>query len=100
MEVRSSSPLISIGTFASVGGVSIKALRLYGDIGLLHPTYRAPGSRYPFYSRGQLARLRRILLLKSVGIPLATIREHLERPDFEILFDLIPEDSQLNVLRG
>jgi DNA-binding transcriptional MerR regulator len=80
--------LVSIGTFASLGGVSIKALRLYADLGLLIPAARGPASRYRLYARGQLARLHRILLLKSVGVPLRAIRGQLDRPDREVLLDV------------
>jgi DNA-binding transcriptional MerR regulator len=79
---------MSIGTFASLGGVSIKAVRLYSNRGLLVPEHKAPGSRYRLYPRLQLARLHRILLLKSVGIPLAAIREQLERPDRQVLSEV------------
>jgi DNA-binding transcriptional MerR regulator len=79
---------MSIGTFAALGGVSIKAVRLYSNRGLLLPEHKAPGSRYRFYPRGQLARLHRILLLKSVGLPLAAIRDQLERPDRQVLSEI------------
>ena len=81
MAPRISSRLITIGEFARLGGVSVKALRLYARRGLLAPAAVDPRSRYRFYSHGQLATLQRILLLKSAGLPLALIGEQLSRPN-------------------
>ncbi len=73
MESGESSRLITIGEFAHLGGVSIKALRLYAKMGLLPPAVIKPQSRHRLYSRAQLSRLHRILLLKNAGLALAQI---------------------------
>jgi DNA-binding transcriptional MerR regulator len=77
MDSHDSSQLIGIGEFARLGGVSIKALRLYGHLGLLHPAAIKSQSRYRLYSRAQLSKLHRILLLKNAGLPLAQIGSQL-----------------------
>jgi DNA-binding transcriptional MerR regulator len=68
------SQWLGIGEFARSGGVSIKALRLYADLGLLQPAAVKPQSRYRLYTRSQLPTLHRILLLKSAGFALAGVR--------------------------
>jgi DNA-binding transcriptional MerR regulator len=81
MESRDASQLICIGEFARLGGVSIKALRLYAELGLLPPAVVRPQSRYRLYSRSQLPRLHRILLLKNAGFALAEIGGQLSHRD-------------------
>jgi DNA-binding transcriptional MerR regulator len=81
MESQDSSQWITIGEFARLGGVSIKALRIYAEIGLLPPAAIRPQSRYRLYSRAQLTTLHRILMLKNAGFPLAQIGSQLAHRD-------------------
>ncbi len=60
-------------------GVSIKALRLYEQRGLLAPLRSESGWRS--YGPDQIARLHQILTLKRLGLPLAKIGELLAGPD-------------------
>jgi len=76
--------LISIGAFARLGGVSIKALRLYERHGLLKPAVTS-AARYRLYARSQLASLHRILLLKGMGLRLSQLPGVLARLDEEAL---------------
>jgi DNA-binding transcriptional MerR regulator len=64
-----------------LGGVSIKALRLYAKLGLLPPAAVNPQSRYRLYSWSQLPTLHRILMLKSAGFALAEIGGQLSHRD-------------------
>ncbi len=73
--------LIPIGEFARLGGVSIKALRLYARIGLLPPARIRPQSGYRLYDPSQFATLHRILLLKQAGLALADIGDQLPHAD-------------------
>jgi DNA-binding transcriptional MerR regulator len=57
-------------------GISIKALRLYEQRGLLTPlrtSNGSTGSAWRVYGPDQIARLHRILALKSLGLPLSQI---------------------------
>jgi DNA-binding transcriptional MerR regulator len=78
MNAGRSEDLITIGAFARLGGVSIKAVRLYSNLGLLRPVVKSE-SRYRLFSKTQLSALHRILLLKSLGLPLAQIGRELSR---------------------
>lgn len=69
--------LLSIGAFASMTRLSIKALRLYDQLDLLHPHHVDPQSGYRFYAQSQLARARMIRMLRDMDMPLATIRQAL-----------------------
>lgn len=64
---------MTIGEFARLGGVSVKALRIYARMGLLQPAAIKSWSGYRLYSASQLPKLHRILMLKNAGIPLAQI---------------------------
>jgi len=75
--------MLSIGDFAHLGGVSVRTLRHYDEIGLLRPARVDPHSGYRAYSAGQLGQLNRIVALKDLGLSLAQVRR-LTRPGREI----------------
>jgi DNA-binding transcriptional MerR regulator len=65
-------------------GVTIKALRLYEQRGLLAPVRTingATGSAWRLYGPDQIARLHQILALKRLGLSLAKIGQLLAGPD-------------------
>src|SRR5215475_15683754 len=70
--------MFSIGEFARVGGVSVRTLRHYDEIGLLPPTEVDPVTGYRSYSAKQLRQLNRIAALKELGLTLAQIRQLLD----------------------
>ena len=55
-------------------GISIRALRYYDKIGLLVPTDRIEAG-YRLYDNEALEKLRAILFLKELDMPLDTIKE-------------------------
>ncbi|MFZ2031098.1 MAG: MerR family transcriptional regulator, partial [Vitreimonas sp.] len=54
-------------------GVSVKALRVYEELGLLKPARTVAGWR--IYQQAELERLSAILALKQLGLPLKRIGE-------------------------
>jgi DNA-binding transcriptional MerR regulator len=60
--------------FASLAGVSVRALHHYDQLGLLKPTHRS-NSGYRLYSRNDLARLEQIVVLRFMGLSLLKIGE-------------------------
>ena len=77
--------LMSIGEFASASRLSQKALRLYGEKGLLPPAWVDPGSGYRYYTLEQVREATLIALLRRGGMPLAEIRAFLREPSIELL---------------
>ena len=75
------SDLLPIGRFAQASRLSIKALRRYDADGLLVPAHVDPDSGYRYYTRDQVRRATAIALLRSLDVPLATIRGVLDAPD-------------------
>lgn len=65
--------MLKISDFSRIGKVSVRALRLYDELGLLLPAYVDPSSGYRYYSVAQLPRLNRILALKDLGFSLDQI---------------------------
>jgi DNA-binding transcriptional MerR regulator len=67
--------LLSIGMFANMTRLSIKALRLYDELGLLTPHHIDPQTGYRYYDVDQLSSARMIRNLRDMDMPLATIRQ-------------------------
>lgn len=98
----------SISEVARAAGVSSRTLRHYDHIGLLHPSWTADNG-YRFYTRHELVRLQRILLMRQLGLKLETIGEIIDEHQDEIsaLQTHITElrnqraalDAQINALR-
>src|ERR687894_1520910 len=65
--------MFKIGEFSKLSRVSVKALRLYDELGLLKPASVDQFSGYRYYSAEQLPRLNRILVLKELGFSLEQI---------------------------
>ncbi|WP_119695853.1 MerR family transcriptional regulator [Microbacterium halotolerans] len=67
----------SIQQIARAAGTTSRALRHYGDEGLL-PATRIGSNGYRYYDESALVRLQRILLLRELGLSLPRIRDVLE----------------------
>ena len=65
--------LIPIGRFSRMTRLSVKALRLYDEIGLLPPAQRRPVFRIQYYDLGQANRAAAARILRVVEIPLDEI---------------------------
>ncbi|WP_309069215.1 MerR family transcriptional regulator [Microbacterium sp.] len=68
----------SIQQIAKLAGTTSRALRHYGDIGLLPPS-RTGANGYRYYDERALVRLQRILLLRDLGLGLTQISAVLAR---------------------
>jgi DNA-binding transcriptional MerR regulator len=67
-----SKDLMTIGRIARRTGVSVKALRLYEQRGLLVPSTHSPAG-YRLYDAAALRRLQRIVLLRRAGFALSDV---------------------------
>ncbi|MGV9309104.1 MerR family transcriptional regulator [Nonomuraea sp. NPDC003727] len=63
--------MMNIGEFAELTGLSLKALRLYGEQGLLPPASVDEWSRHRRYSAAQFDTALRLRAARSAGLPLA-----------------------------
>ncbi|MDV6375775.1 MerR family transcriptional regulator [Deinococcus arenicola] len=69
---------MTISAFATASRLSLKALRLYDEPGLLPPERVDPDSGYRSYSARQLPQARLIGLLRQLGLSLHDIRAVLD----------------------
>lgn len=70
--------LLTIGAFSKRSRLSLKALRVYDEMGLLKPAYVDPRTAYRYYRDDQMEIARLIGLLRRLEMPLANIAEVLE----------------------
>ncbi len=64
----------SIGDFARLTRLTVRALRHYDDIGLLHPVRVDPRSGYRYYQPGQLTTATTIAVMRALDLDVPTIR--------------------------
>ena len=62
--------MLTIGAFARLGGVSVRALRHYEAVGVLVPATVDPATGYRYYRAAQLERLHRVQALQDLGLSL------------------------------
>jgi DNA-binding transcriptional MerR regulator len=77
--------LVPIGRFAEATRLSLRALRLYDENGLLPPARVDADSGYRYYRPEQARRATLIRLLRRAGMPLSDIRLFLADPRHERL---------------
>jgi DNA-binding transcriptional MerR regulator len=68
------SESVPIGEFARMARLTVRALRHYHDIDLLHPHHIDPASGYRYYAIDQLRDASLVAVLRSVDVDVATIR--------------------------
>ncbi|MDD3225702.1 MAG: MerR family transcriptional regulator [Clostridium sp.] len=61
--------------------VSIKALRIYEDLGIVVP--KRDENNYRNYSEDDMLKLRQVILLKEIGIPLKSVKKILNKEIYE-----------------
>lgn len=71
----------TIGQFAQLTGLTVKALRHYDAAGVLTPARVDETTGYRHYSPDQVRDAATVALLRSMEVPLPTIREVLAAPD-------------------
>lgn len=72
---------MNIGEFAELTGLSMKALRLYDEQGLLPPAFVDEWSRHRRYSATQFESALRLKAARSADLPLAEARQLLHDPE-------------------
>jgi DNA-binding transcriptional MerR regulator len=66
---------ISIGEFARRSHLSLKALRLYDERGVLVPSRVDQASGYRYYDPAQVDQARLVVMLRQLQLPLAAVKE-------------------------
>lgn len=90
----SDDPLMPIGVFSTASLVSIKALRLYHEQGLLVPASIDPTTGYRSYRVSQLVDAQVIKRLRDLDLPLRAVAEIVRARDPEVTRRLIAEHER------
>lgn len=77
----------TVGTVATLTGVSVRTLHHYDHIGVVVPSVRTPAG-YRGYTDADIERLHLVLVYRSVGLPLDEIRTLLDDRDVDVLAHL------------
>jgi len=72
----------TVKKLAELSGTTPRALRFYDGKGLLHPA-RVTAAGYRVYGEAQVDRLQQILFYRELGVELDTIKELLDREDYD-----------------
>ena len=81
--------MFNIGEFARLGGVTVRTVRYYDQIGLLTAARVDADSGYRRYRASQLVDLQRIVALKDLGVTLDEIAELLAHASIEQITDVL-----------
>ena len=73
--------LLPIGRFARLTGLTVRAVRHYGALGLLEPAYVDPDTGYRYFAPEQVSDAEAIRRLRFLELALEEIREILEADD-------------------
>lgn len=76
----------SVKQVANLSGVSVRTLHYYEEIGLLAP--RRGSNNYRIYSLADIRTLQQIMLFRSCGMELSTIKTVLKQPGYSALESL------------
>lgn len=83
--------LMPIGRFSTACRLSIKALRHYDERGVLSPAFVDPDTGYRYYRSDQSRDAVMIALLRSLEVPLDTIK-HMLRAEGDVLRDYLDKE--------
>ena len=92
--MSATADLMPIGGLARLSRLTVKALRLYDADGLLVPAWVDPDSGYRYYRAEQVRTATTIALLRSLGEPLAVVREVLAAPDDDALAAVLDAERE------
>jgi DNA-binding transcriptional MerR regulator len=73
----------SIGEFSRITGLSIKALRLYHEKGILIPGHIDPSTNYRYYDSANVDKAKIIVYLRNMEFSLPDIKDILSNYDDE-----------------
>lgn len=86
--------MLSIGQFSKTCLASIKTLRHYDKIGLIHPSYTDPFTGYRYYDAAQIPQMLLIGQLKRYGFSLAEIKKMLSLQNRGALTHMLEQQKQ------
>jgi DNA-binding transcriptional MerR regulator len=102
MIMNTAPQTYSVGEFAKMAGVTVRALHFYDEVGLLKPI-RQRHNRRRQYRQMDLLRLQQIVTLRALGFSLNEIETLLTHPEYDIRESLQSQkaavDAQISQLQ-
>ena len=100
MDTLETSELMTIGRFARITGLTVKALRHYDEVGLLRPAAVDPETGYRSYSSGQVRSAERIRMLRRLELPLDDIATLVETEDPALIHRVLVDHQRRTAIRS
>jgi DNA-binding transcriptional MerR regulator len=100
MDTLETSELMTIGRFARVTGLTVKALRHYDEVGLLRPAAVDAETGYRSYSSGQVRRAERIRMLRRLELPLDDVATLVETEDPRLIHRVLVDHQRRTAIRA
>lgn len=85
---------LTVGRAAALVGVTVRTLHHWDEIGLAHPSERSSAG-YRMYTDDDVARLRRIVVYRELGVDLPAIRGILDDPASDVVATLREQRMRL-----
>lgn len=86
--------MLTVKQLSKLTGVTTRTLHYYDEIGLLKPS-RVGDNGYRYYGEAAQLRLQQILFYRELDVPLAEIRQLMDRDDFDVMAALLSHKEAL-----
>lgn len=86
--------VFSISEMAEMHNISRQTLIYYDKVAIFKPLYIDEANNYRYYSARQIPLLREILFLKSIGVKLEEIKEHMEQRNLNTAIALLEHHKE------
>jgi DNA-binding transcriptional MerR regulator len=100
MESLATEQVMTIGRFARLSGLTVKALRHYDELGLLEPAAVDAETGYRSYTPSQLGRAEAIRRLRKLELPLDEVRTLLDTDDPAVVRRVLVEHQRRTAWRA
>ena len=100
MESLETEQAMTIGRFARLTGLTVKALRHYDELGLLEPAAVDPETGYRSYVTSQVGRAEAIRRLRTLELPLDDVRTLLETDDPAVVRGVLVDHQRRTLWRA
>jgi DNA-binding transcriptional MerR regulator len=100
MESLATEQVMTIGRFARLSGLTVKALRHYDELGLLEPAAVDPETGYRSYAPSQLGRAEAIRRLRKLELPLDDVRTLLDTNDPAVVRSVLVDHQRRTAWRA
>lgn len=88
--------LYTTGEAAKICGVTVRTIQYYDKEGIIHPSELSEGGRR-LYSEEDISNLKKVCMIKSLGVSLAGIKEIMKDEDGEKVIQVFLEEQEREI---